>query len=492
MKTLLISLIFLTGIISITFAQKIDFSTNLANDGGVHTNNSTAVDRNGNIFIAGGTRDGLKVTKDAFQKHYNGDSGGRTGGDIFLMKLSPEGDLIYSSYIGGSRDEFYCNQICIDDDGNVYVGFTTDSKDLPVSENAYQKNNKGAEDDNDHYIIKFRNDCKYLSSTYLGGSASDHWTRLAVNRGILYLIGCTKSGDFPTTAGVIQEEYNTWTAPDSLRQWMEKDITLTALSLNLDKVLHSTYFGGNNYEGINSFLFDKKGRLIIAGSTKSDDFPTTEICYDNSYNGDYDGFVTIINPAFTKIEYSTYLGGNVSDQIMSMGSFDSENIVLVGSTRSHDFPLSADAIKTEMGGRSEGFITKLNVNTNKLIYSSFIGGSGGDRISAIEITDRQKSILVGMTGSKDFHVTEDALCKTNNGGADLVVLQLDKTLKNIEYSSYIGGSKSEYFPNTNHTDNHKLILSFLSQSTDFPVTIKYAAFDSTNMNVLMKIDMNEK
>ena len=74
---------------------------------------------------------------------------------------------------------------------------------------------------------------------------------------------------------------------------MEKDISITALSLNLDKVLYSTYLGGNNYENINSFSFDIYGRMIIAGSTKSDDYPTSQFCYDSSYNGDYDGFFTL-------------------------------------------------------------------------------------------------------------------------------------------------------------------------------------------------------
>ena len=285
MKTLFITFLLFVGIGTNTFAQKVDFSINIANDGKVHSNNSTVIDKDGNIFVAGGTRDGLKVTEDAFQKKYNGDSGGRAGGDIYLMKLSPEGELIYSTYIGGSQDEYYCNQIIMDDDENIYVGFTTDSEDLPVSNNAYQKSINGA-DNNDHYIIKFSNDCKYLSSTYLGGSSGDHWTRLAVNNNILYLIGCTRSEDFPVTEGVIQEKYNIWGGTDSDKQWMEKDITVTALTLDLDKVLYSTYLGGNNYETVKSISFDENGRIILAGNTKSDDFPTSKICYDSFYAGD--------------------------------------------------------------------------------------------------------------------------------------------------------------------------------------------------------------
>jgi len=491
MKTLFIISVLFLSIITSTLAQKIEFSANLSCDGGVHTNNSSVIDKDGNIFVAGGTRDGLQVTNDAFQSKYNGDTGGRTGGDIYLMKLSPEGELIYSTYIGGSRNEFYCNQIAIDQDDNVYVGFTTDSKDLPISENAYQRTNKGVEDDNDHYIIKFSNDCKYISSTYLGGTKSDHWTKLAVDNNILYLVGCTKSDDFPITEGVIQDKYNIWNAPDSVKKWMEKDITITALSLNLDKILHSTYLGGYNYDNVSSFSFDNKGRIILAGSTKSDDFPTSEICYDSSYSGDYDGFLTIINPSFTKIEYSTFIGKEKSDNIKSLARLNKDNIILVGDTKSGDFPVTSDAIKTVLVGRSDGFIAKLNVKTNELVYSSFIGGSGGDKISFVDVTDKKEIVLIGVTGSKDFPITDNALFNSSIGGADLVVLKLDKTLKNIKYATYLGGTKSEYMEKTKYTNDGKLIVSFTSKSTDFPVTKKYAEKDNTNLNVLVKIDLND-
>ena len=489
MKTNFMTILLSLGIIVNSFAQKIDFSVDLACDGLVHTNNSTVIDKDGNIFVAGGTKKGLHVTEDAFQKEFSGHNW-IGGGDIFLMKLSPEGELIYSTYIGGSKDEYYCNQIAIDNDGNVYVGFTTDSPDLPVSDNAYQKSLNGSEDD--HYIIKFSNDCKYISSTYLGGSGSDHWTRLAVNNSILYLVGCTQSIDFPTTADVIQEKYNNWIAPDSTLQWMVKDISITALSLDLDKVLYSTYLGGNNYENVNSFTFDAKGKIILAGSTWSDNYPTTKSGYDQSFNGNYDSFLTITDPNLSAIYYSTFLGGDADDMIQSIAQTANDNIIIVGNTKSLNFPITSDALNQEfLGGRTDGFITELNINTNKLVYSTFMGGSGGDRINEVNITDKQEIVLVGVTGSKDFPVTKDALYQSI-GGADLVVLKLDKTLKNIEYSTYIGGSGHEYFPNAKCFNSNKLIVACTSTSSDFPVTNKYTEKDSTNMNVLLKFDLINK
>lgn len=489
MKICTLTLFLVLTFLSSFYAQQIDFSINLSCDGGVHTNNSSALDKEGNIFVVGGTRDGLQVTDDAFQTEYQGDSGGRAGGDIYLMKLSPEGELLYSTYIGGSQDEYYCNQITIDEKGNVYVGFTTDSQDLPVSQDAYQKTNNG---ENDHYIIKFSNDCKYIASTYLGGSDSDHWTRLGVNNNILYLVACTKSEDFPTTDGVIQPKYNVWGGTDEDKKWMEKDITITALSLDLDEIYYSTYLGGSNYENVNSFSFDETGRIILAGNTKSDDFPTSQECYDNTYGGDYDGFVTILNPDLSKIEYSTFIGTDKSDQIQSITVIDLNNIILVGDTQSADFPVTSNGIKQNLDGVQDGFIVKIDIGKNELVYSSFIGGSSGDSIKEIEQADEHSYSLVVRTGSADFPVTEDALYGSLIGGSDLVIVKLDKTLENILYSSYLGGTKHEYMVKTSSNGSGDLIITFTSNSEDFPATIKYADKDSTNMNTLVKFDMNYK
>lgn len=472
-------------IVTGVFAQNVDFTIKVANDGKVHTNNSTVIDKEGNIFVAGGTRDGLQVTDNAFQNQYNGDSGGRAGGDIYFMKISPDGEMLYSTYIGGSQDEYYCNQIAIDQEDNVYVGFTTDSTDLPISENAYQKSNNG---ENDHYIIKFSNDCEYLASTYLGGSGSDHWTRLGVNDNILYVVACTKSEDFPITQDAVQTQYNSWGGTEEDKRWMEKDITVTAMSLNLDEIYASTYVGGNNYENVNALCFDEAGRIILAGNTKSPDFPTSTSCYDDSYGGNYDGFVTIVNPTLSTIEYSTFIGTDKSDQIQSMVSVAGQ-VILVGDTQSADFPTTSNAMQPNLNGTQDGIILKLDVTNNTLRYSSFIGGSGGDSIKDIEHSDPHSYTLVVRTGSTDFPVSQDAPDKNLIGGSDLAIVALDENLETIQHATYLGGSKHEYMAKTSSDGAGSLILTFTSTSDDIPATITYAEKDSTNMNVMVKFDM---
>lgn len=483
------TILFFASIGSGIFAQKVEFTGYLASGGGVHTSTPSVVDKDGNIFVAGGTREGLKVTNDAFQKNYMGNTKDDvTGGDAFLMKLSPKGGLIYSTYIGGSGSENYCLQIALDELGNVYVGFTTDSRDLPVSKNAYQKSTKG---ENDHYIIKFSNDCKYIASTYLGGSEGDHWTRLAIKKNTLYLVGKTKSPDFPTTPKAIQKEYDNSAPPDSNHIWMVGDITITALSINLDKVLFSTYLGGNSLDYVRSLSFGLDEKIILAGQTSSGNFPVTKNAYQKSIAGKEDCFFTILNKNLSKIEYSTFIGGDSTDQINSVLTVDRDNVILAGQTKSPDFPTTTDALNGKyLGGNSDGFIMKFNLKLNKPVYSSFIGGSKTDWLNYIAKFDERKYVLVGTSSSKDFNVTANALYKFINGGLDLVILFLDKTLKNIEYSTYGGGSKQRIMdPSVNYAKGGKLLISSMCVAPDFNVTLKYAEPDNTWTNCIWKFDL---
>lgn len=490
LKTFILSVLLVAGTVTNIFSQKMDLSILLAPGGGVHSSAPSVSDRNGNIFVAGGTRDGLKVTNDALQKRYNGHDD-ETGGDIFLMKLSPAGELLYSTYLGGSGSEYYCLQIALDNSDNVYVGFTTNSSDLPVSDKTYQKTVKG---DNDHYIVKFTNDCKYIASTYIGGSGSDHWTRLAVNDNKLYLLGKSKSQDFPVTGKAVQKVYDNTAPPDTSQPWLAGEITITVLTLNLDRVLYSSYLGGNSLDYVTSFSFGLDGKIILTGGTYSDNYPVTKDAFKKSLTGKTDGFLTIINKKLSKIFYSTYIGGDSTDQVNSVIVRDAGNLFLAGETKSPDFPVTSDALyRTYLGGRSDGFVMKFDLNANQPAYSTFLGGSRTDFLNYAAKTEDGKYVLVGTSGSKDFPVTKDALFQSISGGIDLVILILDKHMKNIEYATFGGGAKQVMMtPNAGYYMGGKLIISVTCISPDFPLSMKYTEPDSTWTNCMMKIDLNDK
>ena len=470
----------LAGATSTGSAQKVVFSGLVASGGDVHSSVSAVADKKGNVFVAGGTREGLRVTDDAFQKNYRGHVD-VTGGDIFLMKLSPVGELIYSTYIGGSGSENHLEQIVLDDSGNVYVGFTTESRDLPVSRDAYQKTLKG---ENNHYIIKFSNDCQYLASTYLGGSASDHWTRLAINRNKLYVFGKSRSLDFPTTQQAVQRNYDNSAPPDRSQPWMSGDLTITSLSLDLDKVIDSTYLGGKSLDFITAVAFDDTGKISLTGGTYSDNFPTSQDAYKKTLGGEKD-------ESLSTIQYSTYVGGTVTDQVNSLVVLDAENVILVGETKSPDFPVTADASTGQyIGGNSDGFVMRFSLKSHRPVYSSFLGGTKSDTVTDVIMTDRRELVLVGKSGSRDFPVTADALYKSIDGGMDLVIFRLDRSLKNIEYATFGGGSKQVVMtPRVHYAKDDKLLIGFTCVSPDFPVTRRFVEPNSQWTDCLVKIDL---
>ena len=328
----------------------------------------------------------------------------------------------------------------------------------------------------------------------MGGSGGDHWTRLAVNKNNLYLIGKTRSLDFPTTPKSLQKEYDNSAPPDSSNRYIVGDITITALSLDLDKILYSTYLGGKSMESVKSFSFGINGDIILAGQTFSENFPVTKNAYQKSKAGKEDVFLTILNQKLSKIKYSTFIGGDSTDAVNYIFLEDADNIFLAGETKSPDFPITSDAInKKYVGGNADGFITRFNLKSNKPVYSTFVGGSRTDQLRFIAITEKQKYVLVGTSASNDFPVTKDAPDQSIDAGLDLVVLILDNSLKTIEYSTFGGGSRQRIMdPTVNFSKGGKLIITSMCVTPDFPATFKYAEPDKSWTNCIWKFELNGK
>ncbi|MFC7671378.1 hypothetical protein ACFQT0_31200 [Hymenobacter humi] len=60
---------------------------------------------------------------------------------------------------------------------------------------------------------------------------------------------------------------------------------------------------------------DAAGRIVVAGTTYSFNFPTTAGAFDRTRNGLLDGFVTCFAPDLTALAWSTLLGGQVNEII---------------------------------------------------------------------------------------------------------------------------------------------------------------------------------
>lgn len=103
-----------------------------------------AVDSDGNAFVTGFTQSSDFPVRDAFQSNYGGQRVGAFQGDAFVTKLNNAGNgMVFSSYLGGSGDEF--GAIAIDSRGNAYLAGNTSSTDFPTT-SPLQGSNRGGAD----------------------------------------------------------------------------------------------------------------------------------------------------------------------------------------------------------------------------------------------------------------------------------------------------------------------------------------------------------
>src|SRR5439155_26502975 len=128
-------------------------------------------------------------TQGAFQTAFGGGPY-----DGFVTHLDPAGQLVYSTYLGGSGSDAGTG-IAVDQNGQAFVTGTTGSRDLPT-QSAFQPAFGGV---SNAFVTALDTTGQPLYSTYLGGSLTDAGHGIAVDsHDHVYVTGTTSSANFPT------------------------------------------------------------------------------------------------------------------------------------------------------------------------------------------------------------------------------------------------------------------------------------------------------
>ncbi len=258
--------------------------------------------------------------------------------------------------------------------------------------------------------------------------------------------------------------------------------------LVIDPVLsYSTYLGGSNGAVGRAIAVDLQGNVYVAGDTGSSDFPTKN-AFDSTFdNGD--AFVAKINPAASgdsSLIYSTYLGGGPNAEGNGETSAGIAvdlhgNVYLTGISYSSDFPTTENALSRTLSGFSDAFVTKLNSRGDRLLYSTYLGGSTGnsfDSGSGIAVDLRGNVYVSGDTSSTDFP-TKNAFDSTFNGNLNAFVTKLNPNASgqaSLVYSTYLGGSQFDSISGIATDLQGNAYITGLTLSSDFPLK---NAFDTT-------------
>jgi hypothetical protein len=344
--------------------------------------------------------------------------------------------LIYSTYLGGSADDFALH-VAVDAGGNAYVtGFTVGSLDFPTVGVLDTTYNGGARD---AFVTKLDpSGSTLLYSTYLGGSADDRGQGVALDaEGNAYIVGSTASSNFPTTPGAFDTIANG-----------SNDGFVAKLDPTGSMLLYSTYLGGVGATEVGlAVAVDVAGHAYLTGATNSPDFPQTPGTFGRSCSSVADAFVTKLDPSGSTLVYSTCFGTTGVDGLdegRAIAVDTAGNAYLTGYTRinqqaGNSFPTTAGAFDTTYnGGFFDAFVTKVDPSGSALVYSTYLGGSGDDFGNGIAVDAAGNAYVTGSAAA--FPTTPGAFDTTPNGGADAFVAKLDPAGSMLVYSTHLGGT----------------------------------------------------
>jgi len=431
------------------------------------------VDGAGNAYITGYTYSpGFPTTPGAYDTTWN-------EVEAFVTKLDPSGALVFSTFVGGSAEDF-SRGIAIDAAGAAYVVGYTLSRDFPTTPGAYDESGNSASGPN-VFVAKLSPDGTALQyATYLGGSGQESGAAIALDAAsAAYVTGATDSTDFPTTAGAYRTTLNSTNGTD--------DAFVAKFSPDGSALVYSTYLGGNNYDYSRDVAVDAAGSAYVGGNSASTNFPTTAGAYDMTLNtqvvNTYDAFVTKLSADGSSLEYSTFLGGRGEDSAAALVLDSLGQVHITGATSALNFPVTPSAIDGSFnGGRggADAFVAVLSAAGDNLIYGTYLGGStagGEDSANAIAVDASGAAYITGWTYATNFPTTVGAFGTTLNFDLDAFVTKVNPDGASLAFSTYLGGSASDEAHGIAVDSAGAVYVTGNTNSTDFPTTA--GAFDRT-------------
>ncbi|HWI58175.1 MAG TPA: SBBP repeat-containing protein, partial [Bacillota bacterium] len=252
-----------------------------------------AADDNGYAYVTGYTASkGFTNTPGSFQTNLNQRVKLTLNTDAFVTRLSPEGQIVYSTFLGGFYND-YGYRIATDGAGNALVTGTTQSTNFPVTvtaTNLHVGRRKLIALNYDAFLTKLRADGSLAYSTVFGGDISDVGWGVTVDRasGSAFVIGTTTSTNFPVTA--TGGGFRTKTKAD-------KDVFVVGFDATAANVIYSVVLGGSKGDFGYGIALDPDLNAYIVGQTISVNFPLVAPFQTNLVRqGQTDGFIGKISP----------------------------------------------------------------------------------------------------------------------------------------------------------------------------------------------------
>jgi hypothetical protein len=356
------------------------------------------VDNNGNIILAGGTAsDDLNVLN-PLHDELNGPS------DAYLAKFSSSGNLLFSTYLGGSGID-RIEDIIINSNGDYVVIGPTESTDFYTSPGSYQESYGGG--NSDVFITSISSDGQsILFSTFFGNTTDDDaWAVGIDSTGDVVIVGIT-DGAAMVTDSAYQQTYGGG----------QTDSFVARFSSDCTTRRWATLLGGNGWEFGDQVGFDSDNNIVVSGYTGSSDFPLVNQLYNDALG--YDAFFATLDPDGETLLLSSYLGGNLEDRSYAMEVLPDDSILITSPSASPDMPVQNNFLNHS--GGSDGYIALIEDDGSSLLFGSHFGGSSNDYVLGMSLYEKDMIAVIGYTSSNDLP-TFRAIQDEYGGSSDTMV-----------------------------------------------------------------------
>ena len=361
--------------------------------------------------------------------------------DIFVTRLSAEGDRVEATAVyGGSReDEATC--IAVMADGNVLIGGWTESADFGMSADAQQADFAGL-GSRAAFLLLLRDDLDLNHGTYYGGTARESIEDIVVRGNVLHCVGSSSSIELPGIVGGVVQPENAGGDDAFYVRFLINPGVSRAIIPSL-----GTFLGEKGTD--RGYALAVAGNNIyIAGETTSKDFPVRPGAAQSEWAGGRDIFVSCISRDVTTLNNSTFWGGPGHESANSIAVFDNGAVVVGGNNQGGQFR-TVNAYSDSGGTDTNPVIVKMKPGFGIVDYASYLGhktaGVDLTRLTDLTLDPFQNVIVVGSTASNSFDVTANAEYPAFAGGSSDAWMMMMSPYDDIEitYASYFGGNQTD-------------------------------------------------
>jgi len=306
--------------------------------------NACTTDANDDIYLAGRTNSSSNIA--TISAHQQTRSGGYDG---LVAKFSSSGNLLWSTYYGGTAaDEVRDIDINANDE-LVFVGHTASSNNISTPGSNQTTYISGYASHS--FAVKMESSGSVLWGTYFGGGSTSYAYACALDdTGTVYMGGKVNGSGNIGGIGVHQNTYNG-----------SGDGYLVKYTSAGTKIW-SSFYGGSGEDFINAIEIQANGDLLVGGSTKSTGAIATPDGFNTTLAGNTDGFIAKLTSNCVRIRGS-YIGGSNNDIINGLTIDTDENIIVAGETTSTNLPTTTASHQNTYAGASgfeDGFIYSLS------------------------------------------------------------------------------------------------------------------------------------